>query len=284
MNIPQSAQAFLAPAKLNLDLRITGRRSDGYHDLESIFCLIGLSDTVYLAVREDGRIVLHTPVEGVAPEQDLTYRAAAALQTYTGNTCGVDIWLDKKIPMGGGLGGGSSDAATVLLALNHLWQCRLSRQELIDLGVKLGADVPFFIFGRSAFAQGIGERLTEIYVPKQWYVVVKPNVHVATGKIFSHPHLTRDSKPSIMPTFQSLQPFRNDMQAVVFQEYSEVWKAYLEMSKYGSALMTGSGSCVFVPFLTRQDAENTYQQVSQLYEAYCVEGLDLHPLFHIGVD
>lgn len=284
MNIPQSAQAFLAPAKLNLDLRITGRRSDGYHNLESIFCLIGLSDTVYLAVREDGRIVLHTPVEGVAPEQDLTYRAAAALQTYTGNTCGVDIWLDKKIPMGGGLGGGSSDAATVLLALNHLWQCRLSRQELIDLGVKLGADVPFFIFGRSAFAQGIGERLTEIYVPKQWYVVVKPNVHVATGKIFSHPHLTRDSKPSIMPTFQSLQPFRNDMQAVVFQEYSEVWKAYLEMSKYGSALMTGSGSCVFVPFLTRQDAENTYQQVSQLYEAYCVEGLDLHPLFHIGVD
>lgn len=284
MNIPQSAQAFPAPAKLNLDLRITGRRSDGYHDLESIFCLIGLSDTVYLAVREDGRIVLHTPVEGVAPEQDLTYRAAAALQTYTGNTCGVDIWLDKKIPMGGGLGGGSSDAATVLLALNHLWQCRLSRQELIDLGVKLGADVPFFIFGRSAFAQGIGERLTEIYVPKQWYVVVKPNVHVATGKIFSHPHLTRDSKPSIMPTFQSLQPFRNDMQAVVFQEYSEVWKAYLEMSKYGSALMTGSGSCIFVPFLTRQDAENTYQQVSQLYEAYCVEGLDLHPLFHIGVD
>lgn len=284
MNIPQPAQAFLAPAKLNLDLRITGRRSDGYHDLESIFCLIGLYDTVYLAVREDSRIVLHTPVEGVAPEEDLTYRAAAALQTYTGNTGGVDIWLDKKIPMGGGLGGGSSDAATVLLALNHLWQCRLSRQELIDLGVRLGADVPFFIFGRSAFAQGIGERLTEIHVPKQWYVVVKPNVHVATGKIFSHTHLTRDSKPSIMPTFQSLQPFRNDMQAVVFQEYPEVWKAYLEMSKYGNALMTGSGACVFVSFSTHQEAENTYQQVSQLYEAYCVEGLDLHPLFYIGED
>ncbi|PSJ79336.1 4-(cytidine 5'-diphospho)-2-C-methyl-D-erythritol kinase [Neisseria iguanae] len=281
MNIPQQIQAFWAPAKLNLDLRIIGRRADGYHDLESIFCLIGLYDTVYLGLREDGKIVLHTPVKGMTQEQDLAYRAAAALKVYTQSGGGVDIWLEKKIPIGGGLGGGSSDAATVLLALNRLWQCGLGRQELIDLGVKLGADVPFFIFGRSAFARGVGEKLIEIDVPKQWYVIIKPDVHVATAKIFSHPDLTRDSKPSIIPAFQALQPFCNDMQAVVFREYPEVWKAYLEMSKHGRALMTGSGSCVFVPCEYQQEAEKIYQQVSKIYEAYCVEGLDVHPLFHV---
>ena len=211
MSRPAHALAFAAPAKLNLDLRITGKRPDGYHNLESIFCLIGLYDTVYLALRDDEQIVMHTPVEGVTPEQDLAYRAAVLLQQHGGVRAGVDIWLDKQIPMGGGLGGGSSDAATVLMALNQLWQCGLSRQALIDLGVTLGADVPFFIFGRSAFAKGVGEQLTEIDLPKQWYVVVKPDVHVATAKIFAHPHLTLDSKPSIMPTFQSLQPFLNFM-------------------------------------------------------------------------
>ncbi|MCP1660203.1 4-(cytidine 5'-diphospho)-2-C-methyl-D-erythritol kinase [Neisseria perflava] len=281
MNIPAHAQAFLAPAKLNLDLRITGKRADGYHNLESIFCLIGLYDTVYLAVREDSRIIMHTPVEGCAPEQDLAYRAAALLQQNSGSSRGVEIWLEKQIPMGGGLGGGSSDAATVLLALNHLWQCGFSRQQLIDMGVTLGADVPFFIFGRSAFAKGVGEKLVEIDVPEQWYVIVKPPVHVATAKIFAHPRLTRDSKPSIMPTFQTLQPLRNDMQAVVFQEYPEVWQAYVELSQYGNALMTGSGACVFIGIDNQQAAENLYRQVSKKYEAYCVAGLAQHPLFHM---
>ena len=157
----------------------------------------------------------------------------------------------------------------------------MSRQQLIDLGVSLGADVPFFIFGRSAFAKGVGEKLAEIDVPKQWYVIVKPPVHVATAKIFAHEGLTRDSKPSIMPTFQSLQPFRNDMQAVVFQEYPEVWKAYIELSQYGYTLMTGSGACLFIASESHQEANTIYQQVSQSYEAYCVEGLDIHPLFHM---
>ncbi|QEY24671.1 4-(cytidine 5'-diphospho)-2-C-methyl-D-erythritol kinase [Neisseria animalis] len=278
MDIPPYAQAFAAPAKLNLDLRITARRADGYHELESIFCLINLHDTVYLSVREDGRVVIHTPAQGVAPEQDLAYRAAVLLQKHCNVGKGADIWLDKKIPMGGGLGGGSSDAATVLLVLNHLWQCSLNRQELMDLGITLGADVPFFIFGRNAFAKGIGEKLTAIDVPKQWYVVVKPNVHVATAKIFAHPLLTRNSKPSIMPTFQTLQPFQNDMQAVVFREYPEVWQAYLELSKYGKTLMTGSGACLFTAFDNHQEAYNLYRQVSETYEAYCVEGLDFHPL------
>lgn len=271
----------MAPAKLNLDLRITGRRSDGYHELESIFCLIGLYDTIYLALRDDGRIILHTPVEGVEAEHDLAYRAAEALQKHTGTEQGVEIWLEKNIPMGGGLGGGSSDAATVLMALNHLWQSGRSRQQLMDLGVELGADVPFFIFGYNAFAKGIGEVLTKIDVPKQWYVVVRPPVHVSTAKIFSHPGLTRDSKPSIIPTFQTLQPFRNDMEKVVFQEYPEVWKAYVEMSRYGKALMTGSGACIFLSCADQHVANKIYQQISKSYEAYCVEGLDVHPLQHL---
>ena len=281
MDIPAEAQAFSAPAKLNLDLRITGRRDDGYHNLESIFCLIGLYDTVYLKPRDDKKIILHNPTEGIPYEQDLAYRAALSLQQHTGSCRGVEIWLEKKIPTGGGLGGGSSDAATVLIVLNQWWQCRLTRQQLIDLAVKLGADVPFFLFGQSAFARGIGEQLVKIEIPKQWYVIIKPSVHVSTPKIFSHENLTRHSKPSIMPTFHSLQPFRNDMQAVVFQEYPEVWKAYCELSKYGSALMTGSGACIFLSTDNQQEANNIYQQVSQSYEAYCVEGLDVHPLFQM---
>ena len=281
MDIPAEAQAFPAPAKLNLDLRITGRRDDGYHNLESIFCLIGLYDTVYLKPRDDKKIILHNPTEGIPYEQDLAYRAVLSLQQHTGSCRGVEIWLEKKIPTGGGLGGGSSDAATVLIVLNQWWQCRLTRQQLIDLAVKLGADVPFFLFGQSAFARGIGEQLVKIEIPKQWYVIIKPSVHVSTPKIFSHENLTRHSKPSIMPTFHSLQPFRNDMQAVVFQEYPEVWKAYCELSKYGSALMTGSGACIFLSTDNQQEANNIYQQVSQSYEAYCVEGLNIHPLFQM---
>lgn len=277
----EGAHVFSAPAKLNLDLRITGRRADGYHNLESIFCLIDLCDTVFLKPRNDRAIILHTPTQGVAAEDDLSYRAAALLQQHTQTEQGAEIWLEKRIPMGGGLGGGSSDAATVLMALNHLWQTGLTRQQLIDLGVCLGADVPFFIFGQSAFAKGIGEKLTEISIPKQWYVVVKPDVHVSTPKIFAHERLTRDSKPSIMPTFQTLQPFQNDMQAVVFEEYPEVWKAYQDLSIYGKALMTGSGACVFIAINHPEEAENIYQQVSKKYEAYCVEGLSIHPMFHM---
>lgn len=281
MDIPSSAQIFSAPAKLNLDLRITGRRRDGYHDLESIFCLVGLYDTVYLALRNDDKIVLHTPVEGLPQEKDLSFRAAVLLKEYTGSAGGVEIWVDKKIPTGAGLGGGSSDAATVLMALNHLWQCGLERRQLIGLGVKLGADVPFFIFGRSAFARGVGEKLTEIDVPKQWYVIAKPDAHVATAEIFSDPLLTRDSKPSIMPSFTALQPFRNDMQAAVFRIYPEVWEAYLEMSRYGNALMTGSGACIYTAVSGREKAEAIYRQISKTYEAYCVEGLDFHPMFDV---
>ncbi|KLT73530.1 4-diphosphocytidyl-2C-methyl-D-erythritol kinase [Neisseria arctica] len=279
--VPSNAQAFLAPAKLNLDLRITGRRPDGYHNLESIFCLIGLYDTVFLALREDSLIRLHTPTDDLPPEQDLAYRAAVLLQQYCGIRQGVDIWLDKRIPTGGGLGGGSSDAATVLMALNKLWQCAIPRKKLIDLGLSLGADVPFFIFGQNAFAKGVGEDLISMDIPNNWYVIVKPDVHVSTAIIFSHQGLTRDSKPSIMPTFQALQPFRNDMQAVVFESYPEVKEAYQYLKEYGRPQMTGSGACLFLSCSSRQDAEAIYSQISNQYQAYCVAGLSKHPLFDI---
>lgn len=279
MNIPAYAQAFVAPAKLNLDLRIIGRRADGYHELESIFCLIDLHDTVYLVPRSDGIIQLHTPTDNLPSEQDLAYRAAMDIKPFAQLEQGVDIWLEKRIPTGGGLGGGSSDAATVLLALNRLWQCDLTRQQLIEIGVKLGADVPFFIFGRNAFVQGIGERLTEISVPQQWYVVVKPNIHVSTAVIFSHKDLTRNSKPCIMPSFSNLQPFKNDMQAVVLQEYSEVRKVFEILQSFGKPLMTGSGACIFLSFSDIENAKAVYSKVSQDYQSYLVQGLQQHPLF-----
>lgn len=278
---PPHVATFPAPAKLNLDLRITGRRSDGYHNLETVFCLIDLYDTVGLAVRRDGQIRLHTPTQGVPPEQDLVCRAAASLKQVSGVTVGVDIWLHKNIPMGGGLGGGSSDAATVLMALNRLWGCHFSREQLMEVGLKLGADVPFFIFGRSAFAKGVGEQLCDMEIPEQWYVVVKPDVHVNTAAIFSHQDLTRDSKPSIMPTFLSLQPFRNDMQAVVLKEFPQVAQAFKVLSQYGQARMTGSGACVFLTFPEKSQAEAICHQIAEIYQSYCVAGLSQHPLLNI---
>ena len=278
-NLPADAQAFLAPAKLNLMLHITGRRNDGYHLLETVFTFIGLYDTVHIRIRDDGQIVLHTLIDGVDAEQDLSVRAARALQQASGSTQGADLWVEKSIPMGGGLGGGSSDAATVLLALNKLWQTQLTRQQLMDLGVCLGADVPVFIFGQNSFASGIGEVLTEVSVPNQWYVVLKPNVHVATAKIFGHERLTRDSAPSIIRVFPRVQPLRNDMQAVVCEEYPEVAAALSRLSQFGAAMMTGSGACVFLACETESAAREVYAQVATEYEAYCVAGLDQHPLY-----
>ena len=277
-NVPADAQAFLAPAKLNLMLHITGRRDDGYHLLETVFTFIGLYDTVYLRCRDDGNIVLHTLIEGVDAEQDLSVRAARILQQASGSKCGADVWVEKRIPMGGGLGGGSSDAATVLLALNHLWQTQLSREALMALGLQLGADVPVFIFGRNSFASGIGEELSELFIPNQWYVVVKPDVHVSTQKIFAHERLTRDSAPSIIRVFPRVQPLRNDMQAVVCEEYPEVANALAKLNQFGHALMTGSGACVFLACETEAAAREVYAQVATEYDAYCVAGLDQHPL------
>ncbi len=278
--LTEEVKAFPAPAKLNLMLHIVGRRADGYHLLETVFRYIGLYDGIYLRQRKDEQIVLHTLIDGVAATQDLTYKAAKLLQDYLplGQKLGVDIWVDKKIPMGGGLGGGSSDAATVLLVLNQWWKLFFSTDELIKLAVTLGADVPFFVYGQNAFASGIGEILTPVSLEKQWYVVIKPNVHVATPKIFSNKLLTRDSKPCIMRSLETTQPQRNDMQAVVCVEYPAVKVALDELAKYGNSLMTGSGACIFLNFAVRYDAQLVYEIVSKSFEAYLVEGLDSQPV------
>lgn len=273
------ARHFLAPAKLNLDLRIVGRRADGYHLLESIFTLIELYDHIWFSVNQTGCIKLHTPTDGITEEQDLCVRAAQLLSGHTGTEYGVDIWLEKQIPVGGGLGGGSADAAVVLMVLNRLWQLNLSKTELLQLGVRLGADVPFFIFGQSAFARGIGEQLSPISLPKQWYVIIKPPVHVSTPKIFAHKDLTRDSKPRIMPDFQAGQHWRNDMQSVVLAEYPAVKAAFDVLAEYGSPMMSGSGACVFLSFNSESAAQAVYNKVSCAHQAYCVASLTRHPFY-----
>ncbi len=276
---PADAQCLLAPAKLNLDLRIIGRRSDGYHLLESIFTLISLYDRLWLRVNGSGEIKLHTPIENVDPQQDLTVRAATLLRQQSGKKLGADIWLQKNIPMGGGLGGGSSDAALVLMVLNQLWQLNLNQIQLQQLGLQLGADVPFFIFGQTAFAQGIGEKLSQIQIPKQWYVIIKPPVHVSTPKIFAHKDLTRNSTPRIMPDFQARQHWRNDMQKVVTAEYPEVKNALNILANFGKPMMSGSGSCVFLAFADEDTAQAVYNQVSNTHQAYCVASLNKHPFY-----
>ena len=276
---PADTQCLLAPAKLNLDLRIIGRRSDGYHLLESVFTLISLYDRLWLRVNNNGQIKLHTPIENIDSQQDLTVRAATLLRQQSCKNLGADIWLQKNIPMGAGLGGGSSDAALVLMALNQLWQLNLNQIQLQQLGLQLGADVPFFIFGQTAFAQGIGEKLSQIQIPKQWYVIIKPPVHVSTPKIFAHKDLTRNSTPRIMPDFQARQHWRNDMQKVVTAEYPEVKNALNVLANFGKPMMSGSGSCVFLTFADEDTAQAVYNQVSNAHQAYCVASLTKHPFY-----
>ncbi|MDF7675849.1 4-(cytidine 5'-diphospho)-2-C-methyl-D-erythritol kinase [Neisseriaceae bacterium ESL0693] len=273
------ARLYLAPAKLNLDLRIIGQREDGYHLLESIFTLIDLYDRIWLKPANHGQIVLHTPVEGISPEEDLCFRAAALLQAASGTRQGVDIWVQKNIPMGGGLGGGSSDAALILMALNQLWQTGITQTDLMHMALQLGADVPFFIFGENAFVQGVGEKMTTFSLPKQWYVIIHPPVHVSTSEIFAHKSLTRDSKPRIMPVFQAMQHWQNDMQSVVLADYPVVRLAFDELARYGRPMMSGSGACVFLRFDNQQEAKAVYRQIQNTHQVYCVASLAKHPFY-----
>ncbi len=266
-----------APAKINLFLHIVGRRPDGYHLLQTAFRMLDWGDEITLQRRDDGLILRTSDVPGVPAESDLVVRAARALQAASGSRFGADIGVLKRIPMGGGLGGGSSDAASVLLALNRLWGCGLSRQALQDLGLKLGADVPFFIFGETAFAEGVGEALRPLAVPPAWYVVVAPPVSVPTAEIFSAKELTRDTEILIMQGFAAHKT-RNDMQAVVCVKYPEVAESLEWLSQYGDARMSGSGACLFAPF----DAEGQARQVAASapsgWKVWVARGLDRHPL------
>lgn len=276
----------VAPAKLNLFLHVVGRRADGYHSLQTLFRFIDLNDTLHFTLREDGEVHrLHT-LDGVPDEQDLCVRAARLLQQTTGCHLGVDIALEKHIPMGGGLGGGSSDAATTLLALNRLWQLDLPRAHLMQLGLTLGADVPVFVFGDNAFAEGVGEQLQAYALPEAWYVVLCPQVAVPTVQIFSHPELTRNTISMTMRALPQGQDFRagripglhNDLQAVACRLYPAVAEHLAWLARFAPALMSGSGACVFAEFATEAEANAVSQQLPDTMRGFVARGLQQHPL------
>ncbi|WP_297572954.1 4-(cytidine 5'-diphospho)-2-C-methyl-D-erythritol kinase [uncultured Deefgea sp.] len=273
----QGFAAFPAPAKLNLFLHLIGRRQDGYHLLQSVFQLIDAHDTIWLRLRHDGQIVHHNPLPGVPAELDLTVRAARLLQPKASDW-GVDIRVDKRLPMGGGVGGGSSDAATVLLALNQLWQLDYSRADLMTLGLRLGADVPFFIFGQNAFVEGIGEIMTAIATPPRYFVILHPPVHVSTPEIFKDPLLTRNS-PSIKVGDLEEAVTRNDLQACAVRQYPEIAEQLALLKPFGDARMTGSGSCVFVEMPSQAAADAVLSGLLESISGLVVSTLDRHPLY-----
>jgi 4-diphosphocytidyl-2-C-methyl-D-erythritol kinase len=276
---------YLAPAKLNLFLHVVGRREDGYHLLQSVFTLIDRCDRLRFRVRDDGVIHRVNAVAGVPAAQDLALRAASALKEASGTPKGADIELEKAIPLGGGLGGGSSDAATVLIALDRLWNTGLGSEALQELAVTLGADVPFFIFGQPAWAEGIGERLRPVELPARWYLVLTPGVHVPTQAVFAASELTRNTEALKMEDF-SAQPatltdsrrFRNDLEPVVTARFPAV-RDHLEwLGRHGNARMTGSGSCVFAGYESREAAQHVLDQLPGTMRGFVARGLTHHPL------
>jgi 4-diphosphocytidyl-2-C-methyl-D-erythritol kinase len=298
--MPGEAVSCPAPAKLNLFLHVIGRRPDGYHLLQTLFRFLDFGDTLTFAVREDAAVRHLNPIPGVVPEQDLCVRAARLLQAETGTQLGVDIGVAKHIPMGGGLGGGSSDAATTLVALNRLWRLGLSRARLQALGLKLGADVPVFVFGRSAFAEGIGEELQPVVgLPETWYLVLVPPVAVPTAAVFSDPELTRNSDPIKILGFSAGVDRaiayealclaakelsgggvgRNDLEAVVCRKYPAVQAHLHWLREQAPAAMSGSGACVFAAFDEESAARRAYQGLPQGMRGFVARGIDRHPLY-----
>ena len=272
-----------APAKLNLFLHVVGRRPDGYHLLQTLFRFIDLHDTLHFTLRDDGAIRRTNAIEGVDEEQDLCVRAARLLQSETGCVLGVDIAVEKHIPMGGGLGGGSSDAATALIALNRLWSLGLPRARLMQLGLRLGADVPVFVFGENAFAEGVGEELQACPLPEAWYVVLFPPVQVPTARIFAHSELTRDTVSITMRALLERQlrdgrQLHNDLQFVVCSLYPEVARYMAWLNSFGKAMMTGSGACVFAEFTDHSQAEAVLARLPQDMRGVVAQGLTRHPL------
>ncbi|HET9328992.1 MAG TPA: 4-(cytidine 5'-diphospho)-2-C-methyl-D-erythritol kinase [Steroidobacteraceae bacterium] len=266
-----------APAKLNLFLHVTGRRADGYHELQTLFQLIDLADTVTIAVREDGLIERPVGPAEVDPGTDLSVRAACALQQATGIRRGATLGLKKRIPVGGGLGGGSSDAATVLLALNELWGCRLPLAELAAIGLPLGADVPVFVQGSSAWAEGVGEKLTPVTLPERWYVVLYPGVGVSTREVFQSPELTRNSPLiTIRAFFES--GGRNDCEGLVCRLAPRVAEALEWLGRSARAQLTGTGSCVFAAFGRAADAERIAAQAPDRWRSFVARGLNTSPV------
>jgi len=266
-----------APAKLNLFLHVTGRRADGYHTLQTAFQLVDLCDLLDFRPRDDGVVQRLEGPADLEPEADLTVRAARLLQSRTGSPRGVDLWLRKMIPAGGGLGGGSSDAATVLVALNELWGTGLTTGELAVLGLELGADVPVFVQGRSAWGEGIGEALEPLDLPPRWYAIVRPDVAISTAEVFQAPELTRNSPTITIRGFLQAGG-RNDCEPVVVARRPEVREAIEWLGRSGPARMTGTGSCVFAAFATREEATRALAGLPAKWQGFVAAGLGESPL------
>ncbi|AYH05882.1 4-(cytidine 5'-diphospho)-2-C-methyl-D-erythritol kinase [Pectobacterium parmentieri] len=276
---PTVTETWPAPAKLNLFLYITGQRQDGYHLLQTLFQFLDYGDTLTIRPRDDDQINLLTPVDGVDNEQNLIVRAARLLQQHSDRPThfGADISIDKRLPMGGGLGGGSSNAATVLVALNHLWQSGLSVDSLAELGLQLGADVPVFVRGHAAFAEGIGEQLTPANPPEKWYLVAHPGVSIATPLIFGDPELTRNSPVRDLESLLN-QTFVNDCEAIARKRFREVEQLLSWLLEYAPARLTGTGACVFAEFDTEFAARQVLDQAPEWLNGFVARGVNVSPL------
>lgn len=266
-----------SPAKLNLFLHITGRRPDGYHELQSLFQLLDFGDSMAFQVTEEPEILLEPALPGVANEDNLVVKAAKSLQQHSGVQQGCRIRLTKRLPMGGGIGGGSSNAATTLLALNHYWQCGLSNAELQQLGLGLGADVPVFVAGATAFATGVGEQLTPVSLPEQYYLVVNPSVHISTAAVFGHPDLPRNTPLIATNSYQFAQT-GNDCQGLVTQLYPRVAMLLQWLLEYAPSRLTGTGSCIFAVFDQREKAEEILQKLPEGCQGFVAKGVNQSPV------
>ncbi|MEH0762004.1 4-(cytidine 5'-diphospho)-2-C-methyl-D-erythritol kinase [Vibrio sp. 16] len=266
-----------SPAKLNLFLYITGRRENGYHELQTLFQFLDHGDSLSITANSSGEITLTPDIPGVALEDNLIWKAARALQEAADCTFGADIQLNKILPMGGGIGGGSSNAATVLVALNHLWQTRLSDDELASIGLHLGADVPVFVRGFAAFAEGVGEQLTQASPSEKWYLVARPNVSIATADIFTHPNLTRNTPKRDLTTLLN-HDYGNDCEKIVRMLYQEVDKQLSWLLQYAPSRLTGTGSCVFAEFSSENEAKTVYQKLPDNVSAFVAKGRNTSPL------
>jgi len=273
-NLPKS---WPAPAKLNLFLHITGLREDGYHLLQTVFQFLDFGDELVFTPREHGRIQRLTEIPGVPAEQDLVVRAAKLLKQQAGLDAGVDIEIDKRLPMGGGLGGGSSDAATALVALNRIWDCGLTLEQLAKLGLQLGADVPVFIRGQAAWAEGVGEELIPVDLPEPWYVVLIPPVNVSTAKVFSDPQLIRDCPAITIRDFLA-GAGGNVCEPLVRKHYSQVDAALSGLSEYAASRLTGTGACVFAAFEQEQQARAAWDGLKDHWQGFVAKGLNWSPL------
>lgn len=271
-----------APAKLNLFLHVTGRRADGYHTLQTVFQFLDYGDELKFSVTGDGRVTRAMPLPGVAEDADLSVRAARLLKERAAVARGVQIHLTKRIPAGGGLGGGSSDAATTLLALNELWGTGLSVPELAALGLELGADVPVFVHGHAAWAEGIGEILTPIEPEEAWYLVVAPPVHVSTAQVFADPELTRYSPPLTIRDFREGRGLRNDLETAVRSRYPEVDHAMRLLTDFGEPRMSGSGGCVFLKVTDPDRGRQILEKMPKPFTGFVARGINRHPLYMYG--